>query len=246
MNRLKGKVIVVTGGSGLIGKEIISDIEKEGGIALNLDINLKTDIDLRNFKCDVTSLNSIEDNIKIIYNNYKKIDGWVNNAYPRTEDWGNKFEDINAESWKKNIDLQLNSVFKCCQTVLKTMSQQQNGSIVNISSIYGSLAPDFSVYDGTEMTMPAAYSVIKSGVNNFTRYLASYYGSKGIRVNSVSPGGVFDNQNKTFVENYIKKVPLGKMATPKDIAPSVSFLLSDDAKYITGHNLVVDGGWSII
>jgi NAD(P)-dependent dehydrogenase (short-subunit alcohol dehydrogenase family) len=246
MNRLKGKVIVVTGGSGLIGKEIISDIEKEGGIALNLDINLKTDSDLRNFKCDVTSLNSIEDNINIIYNNYKKIDGWVNNAYPRTKDWGNKFEDISQESWEKNIDLQLNSVFKCCQTVLKTMSQQQNGSIVNISSIYGSLAPDFSVYDGTEMTMPAAYSVIKSGVNNFTRYLASYYGSKGIRVNSVSPGGVFDNQNKTFVENYIKKVPLGKMATPKDIAPSVSFLLSDDAKYITGHNLVVDGGWSII
>lgn len=246
MNRLKGKVIVVTGGSGLIGKEIISDIEKEGGIALNLDINLKTDIDLRNFKCDVTSLNSIEDNIKIIYNNYKKIDGWVNNAYPRTEDWGNKFEDINVESWKKNIDLQLNSVFKCCQTVLKTMSKQQNGCIVNISSIYGSLAPDFSIYDGTEMTMPAAYSVIKSGVNNFTRYLASYYGPKKIRVNSISPGGVFDNQNKTFVANYIKKVPLGKMATPKDIAPSVSFLLSDEAKYITGHNLVIDGGWSII
>tara|TARA_B100001093_G_C26599082_1_gene915056 strand:- start:529 stop:909 length:381 start_codon:yes stop_codon:yes gene_type:complete len=126
------------------------------------------------------------------------------------------------------------------------MSKQQNGCIVNISSIYGSLAPDFSIYDGTEMTMPAAYSVIKSGVNNFTRYLASYYGPKQIRVNSISPGGVFDNQNKTFVANYIKKVPLGKMATPKDIAPSVSFLLSDEAKYITGHNLVIDGGWSII
>ena len=123
---------------------------------------------------------------------------------------GNKFEDISQESWGKNIDLQLNSVFKCCQTVLKTMSKQQNGCIVNISSIYGSLAPDFSVYDDTEMTMPAAYSVIKSGVNNFTRYLASYYGSKGIRVNSVSPGGVFDNQNKTFVENYIHVLPILK------------------------------------
>ena len=126
------------------------------------------------------------------------------------------------------------------------MIKQKNGSIINISSIYGSLAPDFTIYKGTNMTMPAAYSAIKGGINNFTKYLASYYGSKGIRVNSISPGGILDNQDKTFVRHYEEKVPLQRMGKPEDIAPSVSFLLSDDASYITGHNLLIDGGWSII
>ncbi len=246
MSKLKNKIIVVTGGSGLLGRAIISDIKKEGGIAINLDINLKDNLNIGNLKCDITSTVSIKKNVNLILNKFNKIDGWVNNAYPRTKDWGNKFEIINEKSWEKNIDMQLNSVFKCCKIVLKEMIKQKNGSIINISSIYGFLAPDFTIYKGTNMTMPAAYSAIKGGINNFTKYLASYHGSKGIRVNSVSPGGIFDNQDKTFVRHYEKKVPLQRMGQPKDIAPSVSFLLSDDASYITGHNLLIDGGWSII
>jgi len=246
MNSLENKIIVVTGGSGLLGSAIVEDLIKHNTICVNLDVNVKDDLNSGTLNCDITNSKSIKSSIKKILNKYNRIDGWVNNAYPRTKDWGDKLEDISINSWKKNVDIQLNSTFDCCKQVLEVMSNQKNGSIVNISSIYGMLGPDFSVYEGTEMTMPAAYSAIKGGVINLTKYLASYYGSKNIRVNCVSPGGIFNNQNPTFVENYNKKVPLSRMASKKEISPSVCFLLSDNASYVTGHNLVIDGGWTII
>jgi NAD(P)-dependent dehydrogenase (short-subunit alcohol dehydrogenase family) len=126
------------------------------------------------------------------------------------------------------------------------MKKQGNGSIVNIGSTYGVVSPDFTVYDGTEMTSPAAYTAIKGGVINFTRYLAAYFGKHGVRANCVSPGGIFDNQNPIFVKNYEHKVPLKRMGKPSDIAGPVAFLLSDDAAYVTGHNLMADGGWTCI
>jgi NAD(P)-dependent dehydrogenase (short-subunit alcohol dehydrogenase family) len=121
-----------------------------------------------------------------------------------------------------------------------------NGSIINMASVYGMVGPDFGVYNGTGMTMPAAYSAIKGGLINFTRYLASYLGQHNIRVNAVSPGGIFDSQNPVFVENYNKRVPMGRMGNAEDISPVVVFLLSDEAKYITGQNIAVDGGWTCI
>ena len=126
------------------------------------------------------------------------------------------------------------------------MKKQGFGSLINMSSIYGLVGPDFTIYEGTDMTMPAAYAAIKGGLNNLTRYLASYYGVSQIRINTVSPGGILDNQPKSFIDNYNKKVPLKRMGSPKDIVSAVYFLLSDESGYITGHNLVVDGGWSII
>jgi NAD(P)-dependent dehydrogenase (short-subunit alcohol dehydrogenase family) len=246
MGKLNGRVIVVTGGSGLIGSAIVEQIRAENGIAINAEIAVETDLSRGSVACDVCDPQSVEAAIGKILGEHGKIDGWVNSAYPRTSDWGNKFENISPESWKENVDMQLNSVFNCCQLVAKTMKTQKNGTIINLSSIYGVVGPDFSVYDGTGMTMPAAYSAIKGGVVNFTRYLASYLGPDGIRVNCVSPGGIFDNQNELFVSQYEKKVPLRRMGLPADIAPVVSFLLSDDAAYITGHNLIVDGGWTAI
>jgi NAD(P)-dependent dehydrogenase (short-subunit alcohol dehydrogenase family) len=120
-----------------------------------------------------------------------------------------------------------------------------SGSIVNFTSIYGMQAPDFSIYDGLDVTSPVEYSAIKGAILNLTRYLASYLGSDGIRVNAVSPGGVFDGQAEQFVERYEQKVPLSRMARPEDVLGAVVFLLSDASAYVTGHNLVVDGGWSI-
>jgi NAD(P)-dependent dehydrogenase (short-subunit alcohol dehydrogenase family) len=246
MNKLENKIIVVTGGSGLIGKSILNHIKAMGGIGLNAELNGPNDISNGTVVCDVTNIESVTNALEYIINEYGQIDGFVNNAYPRTADWGVNFEDIPLESWRKNVDMQMNSVFICSQAVLKFMKKQGQGSIVNISSIYGTVGPDFSLYDGTEMTMPAAYSAIKGGVVNFTRYLASYYGPYGIRINCVSPGGVFDNQKEIFVKQYEKKVPMRRMGLPKDISPAVSFLLSDDAGYITGQNLMVDGGWTAI
>jgi len=240
------KVIVVTGGSGLIGREIIKNLLLDGAIAINADINCETDIEKGLVNCDITSEISIMSCIDIVMKKYNRINGLVNNAYPRTADWGNKFEDVSLESWRKNVDMQMNSVFLFCQEILKIMTKQQSGSIVNIGSIYGIVGNDFTLYEDYGGTSPAAYSAIKGGIINFTRYLASYYGRKGIRINCVSPGGIFDNQNPSFVKKYEAKVPMGRMGTPEDIAPAVSFLLSDEARYITGHNLIVDGGWTII
>lgn len=246
MNRLINKIIVVTGGSGLIGASIIKQVRKEGGFAINADITHSTNLSEYLVNCDVTDIISVKSCISAVVNEFGKIDGWVNNAYPRTEDWGSHFENIKISSWNKNIDMQLNSVFICCQEVLKIMKNQKSGSIVNIASIYGLVGPDFSIYEGTNMTMPAAYSAIKGGVINFTRYLASYFGTFNIRVNCVSPGGIFDNQSSSFVNKYQNKVPLRRMGLPEDISPSVVFLLTKDASYITGQNLIIDGGWTII
>ena len=125
------------------------------------------------------------------------------------------------------------------------MKKQNFGSLINMSSIYGKIGPDFSIYSNTDMTMPAAYSAIKGGINNMTRYLASYYGGHNVRVNTVSPGGIYNNQPQSFVKNYSEKVPLKRMGSPKDIVSAVYYLLTDDAAYVTGHNLIVDGGWTI-
>lgn len=246
MKYLEKKIIIVTGGNGLLGKAIVNNIKEKGGFAINADINHDTCLDDLKVFCDVTNENSIHGLIKTVINEFGRIDGLVNSAYPRTQDWGNKFEDVSPESWKKNVDMQMNSVFNISQLVLKYMVKKRQGSIVNIASIYGIVGNDFTVYEGTNMTSAAAYSAIKGGIINFTRYLASYFGKDNIRVNCVSPGGVFDHQNTVFVKNYEYKVPLKRMAKPDDIAPAVSFLLSDEAKYITGHNLIVDGGWTAI
>lgn len=242
---MEGKVVIVTGGSGLIGRAIIADLNNKGAIAINADINAASDLTKGTYHCDVTLIGSIEKLVDAVISKYNKIDGLVNNAYPRTTDWGNHFEDIHPSSWQKNVDLQLNSVFYTNQVVIKQMLKQQEGAIVNMASIYGILGPDFSVYAGTSMTMPAAYSAIKGGIINFTRYLASAYGHANIRVNSISPGGIFDNQPESFVKLYSEKTPLNRMGRPDDISGPVTFLLSDDSRYITGHNLIVDGGWTI-
>lgn len=240
------KIIVVTGGCGLIGREIVADIQRKGGIVVNGDINVSTNIENGTYHLDISDDQSIRDMITAVADKYGRIDGLVNSAYPRTKDWGAFFEDINPDSWRRNVDLQMNSCFVACQAVLKVMEKQGSGSIVNIASIYGVVGNDFTLYEEYGGTSPAAYCAIKGGIINFSRYLASYYGKRNVRVNCVSPGGVFDNQHFSFVERYCAKVPMGRMGNPDDIAPAVSFMLSDEAKYVTGQNLVVDGGWTAI
>lgn len=243
---LDGKVILVTGGSGLLGKAFIKDLKEKGAVALNLDINVSTDFSKNEVFCDITNDKSIYEAIESVIEKYKKIDSLVNNAYPRTKDWGMPFEEIEPQSWRQNIDLQLNSYFVITQAVLKHMRSNKSGSVVNIASIYGVVGNDFTVYENTQLSPPAAYSAIKGGLINFTRYLASMYGQYGIRINCVSPGGIFDHQPEPFVKAYEKKVPMKRLGNPNDIAPAVSFLLSEEAKYITGQNLIVDGGWTAI
>lgn len=245
MNSLNDKIIIVTGGSGLLGKEIINNLRLKGAIAINADINVESNFKNHTLNIDITSEQSIIDAIKSVSGFYGKIDGLVNNAYPRTKDWGTKFEDITYESWQKNVDMQMNTTFLFIQKIMPELIKTK-GSIVNMASIYGVVGNDLTIYENTGIGTAAPYSAIKGGVINFSRYLASYYGRQGVRINCVSPGGIFDHQHEVFVANYEKKVPMGRMGNPDDIAPAVSFLLSDEAKYITGQNLIVDGGWTAI
>jgi len=240
---LKDKRILVTGACGLIGKAIIQSAVEGGAYILAADIR---EGDIEGAECihlDVTDESDVRNVLKKVL--AEPLDGLVNCAYPRTKDWGNKFEDVNIDSLGKNIDMQLNSVFLCCQIIAESMKKNKKGSIVNIGSMHGVVAPNFHIYENTGMTSPAGYSIIKSGIIHFTKYLASYYGSTGVRINCVSPGGIFDNQDKLFVERYAKLCPMERMGTPEEIAGPVMFLLSDAASYVTGHNLVVDGGWTI-
>ena len=239
------KIIVITGGNGLLGKQIVSSLRLAGAtvIAADIKVNLHDNLQV---EMDITNEISVEKAIAGILKNYGRIDGWVNNAYPKTSDWGLKFELIPLSSWQKNVDMHLNGYFLCCQKVLEIMKHQKFGSLINMSSIYGIVGPDFNIYAGTSMTMPAAYAAIKGGIVNLTRYLAAYYGPSKIRVNTVSPGGIFDNQPESFIKSYENKVPLRKMGKPEDILGAIHYLLADESSYVTGHNLIIDGGWSII
>jgi NAD(P)-dependent dehydrogenase (short-subunit alcohol dehydrogenase family) len=243
---LNEKIILITGGSGLLGREMIKNVRDKGGIPINLDINCDKNLDSGEWKCDITSDADIVESIQRVHDHFGRIDGLVNNAYPRTKDWGSSFERTTPDSWRMNVDWQMNSYFVITQQVISIMKEQGNGSVVNIASIYGVVGNDFTVYENTKMGAAAAYSAIKGGLINFSRYLASLFGPDGIRINCVSPGGIFDNQDPIFVKAYEKKVPMKRMGKPDDIAPVVSFLLSDEAKYITGQNLLVDGGWTAI
>lgn len=247
----KGRVAVVTGGGGLLGKVMVSSLAAFGATVYSADVQAPCPSDgcvsapgVRSINLDITSESSITDMVRTVVSEAGSVDILVNSAYPRTGDWGRKLEDIDFESWKKNINDQLGGYFLCSRAVAEQMKLRQKGSIINISSIYGMVGPDFSVYEGTKMTMPAAYSAIKGGLTTFTKYLATYYGACGVRANVVSLGGVFDNQPTSFVERYSARTPLGRMGEPGDVAGAVVFLASDASSYVTGQNIVIDGGWT--
>ena len=243
---MEKKIVIVTGGSGLLGKEIILDLFKKGFVPVNADVNIDNDFEKHQCYCDITDSGSIEALLKYVYENYGNIHGLVNNAYPRTKDWGTSFEELNIESLRLNVDWQLNSYLIFCKQILPYFRRSGGGSVVNMTSIYGVVGNNFTIYEDTGMEPPAAYSAIKGGLINVTRFLASKYGKEQMRFNCVSPGGIFDNQPEKFVNAYEKIVPMKRMGRPADIAPTVSFLLSDESKYITGQNIIVDGGWTCI
>ncbi|HDH53711.1 MAG TPA: SDR family oxidoreductase, partial [Nitrospirae bacterium] len=179
-------------------------------------------------------------------NDFGKIDILINNAWPRTDDWGARFEKIKADSLYKNLCDHAGGYFLCCQHAANYMKKQKEGVILNMGSIYGVVGPHFPIYENTDMTCPAAYSLIKGGIHTFTKYLATYLAPYNVRVNCMAPGGIADNtrQESDFVEKYNKNTPLGRMGKPEDLIGPTIFLISDASRYVTGEVLVVDGGWT--
>jgi NAD(P)-dependent dehydrogenase (short-subunit alcohol dehydrogenase family)/CMP-N-acetylneuraminic acid synthetase len=254
---LEGKTAFVNGGAGLIGSEVVKALSESGAEVVLLDINkaraLKIIEEIKEqggkgeFELfDATKLNSADKAIDILVKKYGRIDVWVNTSFPRTPDWGKKVDDLPLKSFEKNVSMHLNSYSWISRKICLVMKKQKGGSLINFGSIYGVVGPTFNIYEGTDMTSAFAYAPIKGGIINLDRYLASYFGPDGVRVNTVCPGGVFDNQNPKFVKNYENQVPLKRMARPADLAGPVVFLASDASSYVTGATIMVDGGWTAV
>jgi len=254
--QLKGKKAVVTGGLGLIGREVVNALAQAGARVIIIDSNetagkkflagLKQKrLNINQENWDLTDLEEIENRISRLSKQLKGIDIWVNCAYPRTADWGAQPRDISARSFCLNVEGQLVSTALCNIHAAEAM-KNKGGVIINLGSIYGVVGGNFNIYKGTK-TRPVnpVYAAVKGGIDSLTRYLASYYGPN-VRVNSVCPGGVMDRQEQKFIQQYSKQAPLGRMARPEEIASVVLFLASDAASYVTGATLMVDGGWTAI
>lgn len=258
-SELESKLVVITGGAGLIGKgfvravvngggtAVIADIDEASGSTAKDEISAELGTDKVDFaQVDITSKRSIQRMIDVILAKYGVIDALVNNAYPRNRNYGRKFEDVTYEDFCENLNLHLGGYFLMSQEVSRVMVNQKMGVIVNIASIYGFMAPRFELYEGARFTSPVEYSAIKGGLLSLTKYLASYLGKHDIRVNAISPGGVYNNQPESFVAQYSKRAIIGnRMAESDDLNGALAFLLSDASRYVTGQNIVVDGGWSI-
>jgi NAD(P)-dependent dehydrogenase (short-subunit alcohol dehydrogenase family) len=253
---LKDKVIVITGGAGLLGKEFIKAVIEEKAIAIIADINeelgnmakdklskeLKTEnIDF--IKLDITSKESLRNCLNYLDEKYNKVDALVNNAYPRNKNYGKHFFDVEYDDFTQNIGLNLGGYFTTSQQFAEYFKVQGYGNIINISSIYGIAAPKFEIYDGTTMTVPVEYAAIKSGLIHLTKYMAKYFKGMNIKVNALSPGGIFDNQNEIFIEQYNNECINKGMLDKSDLKGSLIYLLSDMSKYVNGQNIVVDDGF---
>ncbi len=260
---LEGKVAVVTGALGLLGRNHCMALNEAGARVVVTDTNEQKCADfaegyLENsigVFVDVTKKESIVEMVKTSLEKFEKIDILVNNAAindmfedPKAACLQSKFENYPLELWQKSLDVNLTGVFLCSQVVGNQMVKQGNGSIINISSTYGITAPDQSIYKDQEGNQsffkPPAYSVTKGGVIMLTKFLAAYWGNAGVRINTLTPGGVRNAQDDFFVWNYSRRTPLGRMANPTDYNGAIVFLASDASQYMTGTNIVVDGGWT--
>jgi len=254
---LNKKVIVVTGGAGLLGKEFIREILTNSGTAILTDIKIslaKNFIDKMKIEypdnfyarnMDITNKSSINLLINDILKRYGGIDCLVNNAYPKNKNYGKQIEDVSYEDFSENISTHVGGYFLTSQQFGSFFKNHKGGNIINIGSIYGTLAPRFELYKNTEMTVPVEYAAIKSSIIQLTKYFAQYFKKDNIRVNCLSPGGVLDNQPASFVRSYNSFCSKKGMLEPLDVANTLIFLLSDSSKFITGQNLILDDGFSL-
>jgi len=261
---LKNKIALVTGSCGLLGREHCQALSEAGATVIATDIEQErcrevveelpgNAIDLA---MDVSDEKSVCEALSLALAEFGKIDILVNNAAvnEKVEALDNSgepafLETFALKNWEIQLRVNLTGVFICCKVLGGKMADQQSGSIINIASTYALKAPDQSIYKDNfghqRFIKSPAYPVTKAAVLSLTRYLAAYWGRSGVRVNALSPGGVENGQEEWFIDNYSDRTPMGRMAVPGDYRGALVFLASQASSYMTGANLVVDGGWTI-
>lgn len=262
---LKGKTAIVTGGIGILGRQFCSILAEFGANVAVVDIQHELAKDFAaeletmygqkslGFYCDVTNPKSVDQMVKDVIAIFGEINILHNNAAGKSNNLRQFFaplEEYDLDQWNQIMDINIGGMFLVAKYVGKVMVEQnKGGSIIQTSSIYGILGPDNRIYEGSyylehQINTPAVYATSKSAVVGLSKYLASYWASKGIRVNTITPGGVESGQNDIFKEKYSNRVPLMRMGKPYEIAGALLFLASDASSYVTGQNIVVDGGLS--
>jgi NAD(P)-dependent dehydrogenase (short-subunit alcohol dehydrogenase family) len=255
---LKNKVVFVSGGGGLLGSEFVNGIIEEGGIAIIGDIDsklaeathdrmkIKGKTDSYGFvQVDITDADSIQQAIKVVVNKYGNVDALVNSAYPRNKSYGQDLLSIKYNDFCENVNMHLGGYFQISQLFAQYFLSQGWGNIINLASIYGIIAPRFEIYRDTTMTTPIEYAVIKSGVIQMTKYFAKYFKGNNIKINSLSPGGILNDQPELFIKAYDNYCINKGMLDKNDVVGALIFLLSDMSKYINGQNIIVDDGFTL-
>lgn len=250
----KEKVVLISGAAGRLGSACTKKFLTDGYAVIGMDKSesglkrLEEEVESENlYTCmgDITVAEDIDQAIKYGLEIYGGVKAAVHCAYPRSSSWGTPFEELNIDNLTIDLKLQLGGAIIFSQRVLRHFASQKSGVLVHVSSIQGIAAPKFEHYEGTSIVSPIEYSAIKSGIISITQYLAKINFDKGIRVNCVSPGGILDGQPENFLAKYRKSCNAKGMLDAMDVAGTVSFLVSDESKYITGQNIVVDDGWSL-
>lgn len=265
---LTDRVVIVTGGAGMLGREyavalakagahvVIADIDAPAAQKLSIELTEHSGVKGLAIETDVSSKPSVQHMVDQTMASFGRVDGLVNNAAldPKFEPGHagqhvNSFEDYPLDLWNQSLAVNLTGMFLCAQAVARPMLAHGQGVIVGICSTYGLVGPDQRLYEkddphAPKTFKPVDYSVTKSAVLGLTRYLAAYWAGKGIRVNSLTLGGVFNDHDEEFTRRYSARTPMGRMAEKSEYCGALLFLLSDASSYMTGSNLVIDGGWT--
>ena len=256
---LNGRRALITGAAGGLGG-VMADTLAELGAELVLVDRIRSDLHSLSAKlierwgvgvecriCDLERQDQRTALMDWLRNSKQGLNILINNAAfvgtSELKGWGEPFENQSVETWRRALEVNITAVFDLCQGLTPLLKSAEGASIINIASIYGIVGPDWGLYEGTTMSNPAAYGASKGAVIQFTRWLATTI-APHVRVNAISPGGIFRNQPEVFVTRYEAKTPMGRMAVEDDFRGVVSYLASDMSRYTTGQNLAVDGGWS--
>jgi NAD(P)-dependent dehydrogenase (short-subunit alcohol dehydrogenase family) len=248
---LAGEVVVLSGGAGILGQRFAAALIARGARVAVVDrkgVAQRGD-SVRTYVCDVSNSEELRAAAERVERDLGPVTGLVNAAATKSEHFFAPFESFPLEDWEEVMKVNATGAMLACQVFGAPMAERGRGCIVNILSIYGIVAPDQriyagSLYEGRPINTPAVYSTSKAVLWGLTRYLATYWASRGLRVNAITPGGVFSGQNDTFVQRYSERVPLGRMAQEDEMSGALVYLLSPASSYVTGQNLVVDGGLS--